>query len=219
MNRSQITQIFSIFEQLDPSPQTELIYSNPFTLMIAVILSAQATDQSVNKVISPILDQIDSPEKILALGLDNLKEKIKSLNIYQNKSKYIYNTSQILIQEFHSEVPLIFSELVQLPGIGRKTANVILNVLTQAPTIAVDTHVFRVIHRIGITHAKTPTQLEEKLYKLVPKTFWNRINHWLVLHGRNICKARKPLCAQCPVQMHCGYYQQSLSENKLSAPQ
>lgn len=130
MNRSQITQIFSIFEQLDPSPQTELIYSNPFTLMIAVILSAQATDQSVNKVISPILDQIDSPEKILALGLDNLKEKIKSLNIYQNKSKYIYNTSQILIQEFHSEVPLIFSELVQLPGIGRKTANVILNVLT-----------------------------------------------------------------------------------------
>lgn len=206
MNKNKLKIIFNLFATQTPMPQTELFSTNDFTFLMAVILSAQATDKSVNKVTSVCQDKINTPQKIVALGQENFAKTIKSINIYKNKAKYIYELSKILIEKFDSKVPLTFDELIKLPGVGQKTANVVLNVLCNEGKIAVDTHVFRVAQRIGIAKSKTPTDLEEKLYKTIPKEYWVNTNHWLVLHGRYICKARKPLCKDCFLNEYCEYF-------------
>lgn len=208
-----IIKIFEEFEKENPRPRTELIYTTPFSLVVAVVLSAQATDQSVNKIMEIILPKIDTPQKVVDLGEQNLADLIKSINIYRHKAHYIFQTALILIQKFQAKVPLQREELIQLPGVGQKTANVILNVLTNASHIAVDTHVFRVSHRLGFSEAKTPSALETDLYAIIPQRFWNRTNHWLVLHGRYICKARKPLCEQCRIKKYCPYYFQKIKSS------
>jgi endonuclease-3 len=195
--------IFEEFKRKNPSPQTELIYTTQFSFVIAVILSAQATDKSVNKVMEIILNQVDSPQKIVKLGESAFADLIKSINIYRNKAHRIFEIAQIIIDKHNSNVPLDFDSLIKLPGIGNKTANVILNVLTGARRIAVDTHVFRVSHRLGLSQSKTPDALEADLYEVIPEEFWVYVNMWLVLHGRYICVARKPKCDQCSVRKYC----------------
>lgn len=206
---SRIARILECFEQSNPAPETELIFTTPFSLLMAVLLSAQATDKSVNAALEPVRDQIDTPEKVLDFGLERLQESLKSLNYYRNKSRYIIETARILLQQHNGAVPLVFEELVKLPGIGRKTANVILNVLANGDRIAVDTHVFRVAHRLELADAPSPALVETQLYQTIPARYWNRVNHWFVLHGRNICKARKPDCANCCVRAECPYYKKT----------
>jgi endonuclease-3 len=172
------------------------------------VLSAQSTDVSVNKVMKNNSELLDTPEKVLQLGISNLESLFKSLNIYRNKAKYVYQIAKSLVESHDSKVPLCFEQLVKLPGVGQKTANVILNVLTNASTIAVDTHVMRVSKRLGLISASitSPEKAEEALYENVPKKYWGRVNHWLVLHGRYICKAKKPKCESCSLNTICQAY-------------
>ncbi|MDR1907845.1 MAG: endonuclease III [Holosporales bacterium] len=199
----EIEQIFEKFEEHEPNPKSELIYSTPFSFIVAVMLSAQATDKSVNKIMVAHLHELDSPEKILDNGIIRLTELIKSINIYKNKARYIYESAKIIIERFGGVVPLRFEDLTQLSGVGIKTANVVLNVLAGTGDIAVDTHVFRVSRRLGLSDADTPTQLNADLYSIVPQRFWNRVNHWLVLHGRYVCTAKRPKCGDCIVRHLC----------------
>ncbi len=201
--KDRVEAIFHRFETMDPDPQTELFFTTDFSLLMAVILSAQATDSSVNTVMKRIISRVDTPQKVIALGEKNLAEEIRSLNIYRNKARYIHQTAQKLVSEFDGKVPLCKEDLVKLPGVGPKTANVVLNVLQGAARIAVDTHVFRVSRRLGLSKATTPTALEEDLYKVVPEQYWSRTNHWFVLHGRYICRARSPLCGSCDFHDLC----------------
>lgn len=203
MKSDRVEAIFQVLEAADPDPQTELLYTTPFTLLLAVRLSAQAPDASVNKVMGPLMDQLDTPEKVVGLGVERVAEMFKTLNFYRTKARNAVQIAQILIERYMSQVPLVFEDLVQLPGIGQKTANVVLNVLAGASRIAVDTHVFRVAHRLGIATASTPTRLEAELYTAIPKKYWGRANHWLVLHGRRVCKARAPQCTHCILRAHC----------------
>ncbi|MDR0633290.1 MAG: endonuclease III [Holosporales bacterium] len=200
------TEIFRLFEEHNPAPSTELVYNNDFTLLIAVILSAQATDASVNKVMTEIMERVDSPQKIIELTQDGFATFIRTLNIYKNKAKYIYELSTMLIEQYEAKVPLILQELIKLPGVGRKTANVVLNVLTGGNGIAVDTHVLRVSRRLGIASENTPEKVEQELYCVVPKQFWEKTNHWLVLHGRYTCKAKKPMCSDCFLRAYCQFF-------------
>jgi endonuclease-3 len=196
-------QIFTILEQQNPEPKSELIYSTPFSFFVAVILSAQATDKSVNKIMEVHLSKLDDPSKILELGESQLAELVKSINIYRNKSHYIYESAKVIQSRHAGVIPLVFEALVQLPGVGVKTANVLLNVLAGTGDIAVDTHVFRVARRLGLSDASTPTGLNADLYAVVPERFWNRVNHWLVLHGRYVCTARSPRCCKCAIGAQC----------------
>lgn len=177
--------------------KSALHYNSPFELMIAVILSAQCTDERVNIVIKGLFPAYSSPEKILSLGLDGLEEKIRTCGLYHSKAKNILKNCAILCDEYHGEVPRTFEELVKLPGVGRKTANVLVSILFDTPAIAVDTHVFRVSNRLQLATGKTPLEVEKGLQKAIPKEWWSRAHHWLIWHGRRICKARKPLCDQC----------------------
>jgi endonuclease-3 len=204
--RKKSKEIFRIFEEQDPAPQTELTYKNEFTFLVSVILSAQATDASVNKVMAEIMDLVDSPQKVIELTQEHLANLIRSLNIYKNKAKYIYELSIVLVGEHEGKVPLVLQELVKLPGVGRKTANVVLNVLAGGDGIAVDTHVQRVSRRLGIATGNTPEKVEQELYDVVPKQFWSKTNHWLVLHGRYVCKAKKPQCGECFLRNHCKFF-------------
>ncbi|MBS0587535.1 MAG: endonuclease III [Proteobacteria bacterium] len=205
MNAAKRHEIFACLKSVNPHPTTELEYRSPFELLIAVILSAQATDKSVNLATRRLFPQANTPEKILALGETGLTEFVRSIGLYKTKAKNILATCQMLIQEHHSEVPRTREQLEKLPGVGRKTANVILNTAFGEPTIAVDTHIFRVANRTGIAPGKNVLEVELKLLKAVPKEFRHDAHHWLILHGRYICKARKPECAICKINHLCEY--------------
>lgn len=205
MEQAIVNKIFAAFKKHNPHPTTELKYNNNFELLIAVVLSAQATDASVNKATQVLFQVADTPEKILNLGLTKLKSYVKSIGLYNTKAENIIKTCKILVDKFNSKIPNTRAELETLPGVGRKTANVLLNTLFGEATIAVDTHIFRVANRIGLTHGKTPLQVEEQLYKVIPAKYIHDAHHWLVLHGRYVCKARKPECANCIIRNYCEY--------------
>ena len=211
MNKEKRTAIYSKLRELLPEPDTELHYDSPFELLVAVILSAQATDVSVNKATDKLYPVANTPEAILELGVAGLKPYIKTIGLYNNKAENIIKTCRILIDEHGSEVPQTRTELENLPGVGRKTANVILNTAFGIPTIAVDTHIFRVANRTGIAKGKTPLEVEKRLLRLTPEEFKKDAHHWLILHGRYICKARRPLCAQCPINEWCEYPRKELA--------
>lgn len=205
MNRDKRTAIYSKLRELDPHPDTELRYETPFELLVSVILSAQATDVGVNKATEKLYPVANTPEGILALGEDGLKEYIKTIGLFNSKAANIIKTCRILVEAHDSEVPRTREALEKLPGVGRKTANVILNTAFGEPTIAVDTHIFRVANRTGIAKGKTPIEVEKRLVRLTPDEFKKNAHHWLILHGRYICKARKPLCGDCPIVNWCEY--------------
>jgi endonuclease-3 len=205
MNTEKRTAIYNTLRERMPAPTTELNYKNPFELMIAVILSAQATDISVNKATDKLYPIARTPEAILSLGVDGLKPYIRTIGLYNSKAENIIKTCRILIEEHSSEVPRCREELEALPGVGRKTANVILNTAFGEPTIAVDTHIFRVSNRTGLARGKTPLEVEKRLTKMTPDEFKLDAHHWLILHGRYICKARTPLCGACPIIEWCEY--------------
>jgi endonuclease-3 len=210
MNTNTINKIFEIFAAKNPEPQTELNYVNNYTLLVAVVLSAQATDVGVNKATAPLFKVVKTPEEMLALGEEGLKKYIKTIGLFNAKAKNVIALSHALIEKHNSEIPDKLEELIALPGVGIKTANVILNCAFGEPTIAVDTHVFRVSNRLGIVHTKTPNSTGEKLLKAIPKKWQQHAHHWLILHGRYICKARKPLCSICEVVNYCEYPDKNL---------
>ena len=205
MNTQQRQHIFECFQKQNQHPTTELLYQNEFECLIAVILSAQATDISVNKATSSLFKIANTPAKMLKLGEDGLKHSIKSIGLYNNKAANIIKTCQQLIEKHQGHVPKTRAELEALPGVGRKTANVILNTIFGEPTIAVDTHIFRVANRTGLARGKTPLDVEKKLLKVVPKGFKHDAHHWLILHGRYTCTARKPKCPSCLIRNVCEY--------------
>lgn len=205
MNQKKCAAIFQRFHAHNPHPKTELIYSSPFELLISVILSAQATDKSVNKVTHILFGKANTPKKITALGLTNLKKYIKTIGLFNTKAKNIIKTCRILLEQYQAKVPDNREALESLPGVGRKTANVILNTAFHQPTIAVDTHIFRVCNRTGLAPGKTPLTVEKNLLKVVPKKYLKNAHHWLVLHGRYTCLARKPKCPECIIRDLCEY--------------
>lgn len=212
MTPKEIDIIFKRFQEHNPTPKSELIFHNPFTTLVAVVLSAQATDVGVNKATAELFKIADTPEKMVALGLEKLKTYIKTINYYPTKAKNIISLSQMLMDKHHGQVPSTREELEELPGVGRKTANVVLNVAFGQPTMAVDTHIFRVSNRLGLAPGKTPREVEDKLMEVIPDTYRHHAHHWLILHGRYICKARRPKCEQCFLTDVCEYYKMVVSK-------
>ena len=210
MDREKRTAIYSTLRARMPAPTTELDFANPFELLIAVILSAQATDVSVNKATAKLYPVANTPAAILALGVDGLRPYIRTIGLFNSKAENIIKTCRILLEEHNGEVPRTRPELEALPGVGRKTANVVLNTAFGEPTIAVDTHIFRVSNRTGIAKGKTPLEVEKRLVRLTPDEFKKDAHHWLILHGRYVCKARKPLCGECPIVEWCEYTKKEL---------
>ena len=209
MKKENIIEFFKRLQAIEPEPKGELDYVNPFTLVVAVALSAQATDIGVNKATPALFAAADTPEKMVTLGEDKIRDYIKTIGLFNTKAKNIYKLSQMLIDEYDSVVPQDRDELVKLPGVGRKTANVVLSMAFGIPTIAVDTHIFRVANRTGMAKGNNPDQVERKLEKVVPDEFKFHCHHWMILHGRYICKARKPDCGKCPVYDLCAYKDKS----------
>jgi endonuclease-3 len=205
MTPRQISTFFRRLAARDPAPQTELAYSSPYTLLVAVILSAQATDVGVNKATRELFKVASDPQAMVVLGEAGLREYIKSIGLYRNKAKAVVAMSEILLQRHGGRVPGDREALERLPGVGRKTASVVLNAAFGRPTIAVDTHVFRVANRTGLASGKTPLEVEHKLEASVPKKYARYAHHWLILHGRYVCKARKPDCLSCVVADLCAY--------------
>lgn len=205
LTKAQIEQFFATMQKHDPEPTGELDYVNAYTLLVAVVLSAQATDVGVNKATKELFRLADTPEKMVALGEDRVRELIKTIGLYRNKAKNTILLSEQLIANHGSEVPDTRDALEALPGVGRKTANVVLNIWFGQPTIAVDTHLFRVSNRTGMAPGKTPLAVEQKLEKKVPPAYLLHAHHWLILHGRYICKARKPVCYNCIVRDVCNF--------------
>ena len=205
MNPAKRQEIFERLRQANPEPRGELEYRTPFELLVAVILSAQATDKSVNLATRSLYKVANTPEKILVLGLDGLTAYIKRIGLYRTKAKNILATCELLLQGHQGKVPRERAALEQLPGVGRKTANVVLNIAFGEPTIAVDTHIFRVANRSGIAPGNSPLEVEHKLLKFVPPEFRLHAHHWLILHGRYVCKARKPDCPQCLIADLCEF--------------
>ncbi len=205
MNKAKRSEIFARLRAANPEPTTELVYRTPFELLIAVILSAQATDNSVNQATQKLFAAADTPQAILALGQDGLTPYIQRIGLFRNKAKHILATCALLVEHYQGNVPKTREQLEELPGVGRKTANVILNTAFGQPTIAVDTHIFRVANRTGIAPGKNVVEVEKRLMKLVPQEFRRDAHHWLILHGRYCCKARKPECPQCPINDLCEY--------------
>lgn len=210
MNAQKIRKIFLRFRKANPHPTTELRYRTNFELLVAVILSAQATDKSVNLATDKLFKIANTPEKILHLGITQLKNYIKSIGLYKTKANNLINTCALLVEKFHSKVPRTREALESLPGVGRKTANVILNTCFGEKTIAVDTHIFRVANRIGLAKAKTPLETEKQLMQNIPDEFIHDAHHWLVLHGRYVCIARKPRCPECIIRDLCEYPNKTL---------
>jgi endonuclease-3 len=200
-----IEEIFKRFQAANPEPKGELHSVNDFTFLVAVVLSAQATDEGVNKATLPLFAKADTPEKIVAMGEDKLREAIKTIGLFRMKAKNVIALSQKLIDVHGSKVPSTREELEALPGVGRKTANVVLNNVFGEPTIAVDTHLFRLGNRIGFAAGKTPMEVETKLLKVVPKVYLRHAHHWLILHGRYVCKARRPECWRCSINNICQF--------------
>lgn len=205
MNQQKRQQIFARLQTENPHPTTELNYTTPFELLISVILSAQATDVGVNKATARLYPEANTPEKILALGLDGVKDYIKTIGIYNTKAENIIKTCRLLLAEHAGKVPETREALEKLPGVGRKTANVVLNTAFGHPTIAVDTHIFRVSNRTGLAPGKDVTEVERKLEKFVPPEYRQDAHHWLILHGRYTCIARKPRCGSCIIEDLCEY--------------
>ncbi|HLX53581.1 MAG TPA: endonuclease III [Aquella sp.] len=203
----QAKRIFTILREQNPSPTTELKYSSPFELLVSVVLSAQSTDVGVNKATAKLFPVANTPKKILTLDISGLEPYIKTIGLYKTKAKNIIGLCEQLIAKHKGKVPEDFDALVALPGVGRKTANVVLNTLFGHETIAVDTHIFRVSNRLGIAKGKTPLEVETKLQKVIPVEFKRDAHHWLILHGRYVCKARKPECGICKIRDYCDYYQ------------
>jgi len=203
LTKAQIEEVFRRFKAANPEPKTELRYFNPFTLLVAVVLSAQATDAGVNKATPALFAAADTPEKMVALGEDRVRELIKTIGLYRTKAKNVAALSRILVDQHGGKVPRTREELEALPGVGRKTANVVLNVAYGEPTMAVDTHIFRVGNRTGMATGKNPLEVEEKLMKVVPGKYMSHAHHWLILHGRYTCLARKPLCDKCVIADLC----------------
>ncbi len=198
-----VTRMFSVFAAANPEPKGELEYCNPYTLLVAVVLSAQATDVGVNKATRALFKLADHPEKMVALGEDHVRDLIRTIGLFRNKAKNVIALSQRLIDDFGGEVPADRDVLETLPGVGRKTANVVMNMAFGQPTMAVDTHVFRVAHRVGLTKGKNPLAVEADLLRAIPEQFGMYAHHWLILHGRYLCKARTPECWRCPITELC----------------
>jgi endonuclease-3 len=205
MTPRQVGQFFEKLAAVNPAPVTELAYVDPYTLLVAVILSAQATDVGVNKATEKLFKIADTPEKMLALGEDGLREHIKTIGLFNNKAKAIIAMSRALLEQHGGKVPADREALEKLPGVGRKTANVVLNSAFGQSTIAVDTHVFRVANRTGLAPGKTPIDVERALEAVVPQSYARYAHHWLILHGRYVCVARKPRCPECVVRALCEY--------------
>lgn len=205
MNKAKVTEFFTRLQDQNPEPKGELEYVNEFTLLVAVVLSAQATDIGVNKATRALFQIADTPEKMAALGEEGIRDHIKTIGLYKAKAANVYKLCHMLIDDYGSIVPQNMEDLIKLPGVGRKTANVVLNIAFGYPTIAVDTHLFRVSNRTGLAPAKTPEAVEQKLLKKIPKEFLMHAHHWLILHGRYVCKARKPDCANCVVYDLCKF--------------
>ena len=205
MNKAQVFEFFSRLAEANPAPTTELEYSNPYTLLVAVVLSAQATDVSVNLATRDLFERVRTPQQMVALGEDAVREQIKSIGLFNTKAKNVIALSEALIRDHNGEVPQTREELEKLPGVGRKTANVVLNTAFGQETFAVDTHIFRVGNRTGLAPGKTPLDVELKLDRITPQPFRRDAHHWLILHGRYTCKARLPLCWKCPVIDLCRY--------------
>lgn len=203
MTPYQVNKIFQIFANLNPQPKTELNFTTPYECLVAVTLSAQATDIGVNKATAILFKIANTPDEIYSLGEAKLINYIKSIGLYKSKAKHIIAAAKILIAKHQSNVPTTREELEELPGVGRKTANVVLNVVFGKPTMAVDTHIFRVSRRIGLAHGNTPLKVEQELLQIIAKKHLVHAHHWLILHGRYICKARKPACATCPIAKWC----------------
>jgi endonuclease-3 len=204
------TEFFSRLRELNPHPKTELLYTSEFELLIAVMLSAQSTDIGVNKVTRRLYPVANTPQAILALGLPALLKAISTLGLYNAKAANVFETCKLLIERHGGEVPRVRAELEALPGVGRKTANVVLNTAFGEPTMAVDTHIFRVANRTGLAPGKTVRQVEDKLLKAIPAEFLVDAHHWLILHGRYVCKARKPDCPNCVVRSLCSFKQKTV---------
>lgn len=203
--KAAVEAIFAAFAAVEPEPKGELDYLNPFTLLVAVVLSAQATDAGVNKATPALFKLADTPEKMVALGQVAIEEKIKTIGLFRTKAKNVFALSQLLVEKFGSVVPEDREALESLPGVGRKTANVVLNIAFRQPTIAVDTHLFRVANRTGMAPDKTPMAVEQGLLKVIPEPYLLHAHHWLILHGRYVCKARKPDCWRCVIREWCRF--------------
>ena len=216
MNREKRIEIYSRLRENDPDPDTELKYESPFELLVAVILSAQATDIGVNKATNILFPVANTPQAIFDLGVAGLKRYIRSIGLYNSKAENIIKTCRIILEKHNGEVPATREGLEALPGVGRKTASVVLNTAFGEPTIAVDTHIFRVANRTGLAHGKTPLEVEKRLTKLTPEEFRQNAHHWLILHGRYICKARKPDCNECVIVDLCEYRKKELPDRKVA---
>ncbi|MBN2690086.1 MAG: endonuclease III [Gammaproteobacteria bacterium] len=206
MNQKQVVTLFKLLQKSIPNPKSELNFSSPFELLVAVMLSQQATDISVNKVTDKLFKVANTPKKIIELGVDGLRELIKTIGLHNQKAKNIHQSSIIILQKHEGKIPNTRDSLETLPGVGRKTANIILNTIFHQPTIAVDTHIFRFANRVGLVSAKTPLATEKTLMQIVPKEFMQDAHHLLLLHGRYVCKARKPKCDECVLRDLCEFY-------------
>ena len=205
LKQQEVAEVFRRFHDLEPEPKGELNSVNPFTFLVAVVLSAQATDIGVNRATTGLFKIADTPQKMVDLGEDKIRHYIKSIGLYRTKAKNVVALSQALIDRYGGEVPSGREALEDLPGVGRKTANVVLNIVFGEPTIAVDTHLFRLGNRMGLAPGKNPLEVEKGLLKVIPKSYLRHAHHWLILHGRHICKARKPECWRCPVNDLCHF--------------
>jgi endonuclease-3 len=211
LSKPAIEEMFSRFEAADPDPKSELEYVNPFTLLVAVVLSAQATDAGVNKATRALFKIADTPEKMVKLGEDQVRDFIKTIGLYRNKARNVIELSRQLVANHGGDVPRDRDALEALPGVGRKTANVVLNVAFGEPTMAVDTHVFRVANRTGLSTGRTPLEVEEDLLRVIPRQFSLHAHHWLILHGRYVCKARRPECPSCLINDLCLFEAKTVS--------
>lgn len=203
LSPEEICEVFDRFKLENPSPKSELEWKNPFTMLVSTVLSAQATDKSVNKATTPLYKIADTPQKMLELGEDGLIPYIKSIGLYRSKAKHVIALSKMLIEKFNGQVPNTREEIQMLPGAGRKTANVVLNVVFGQPTMPVDTHLLRICPKIGLAEGKTPLEVEQSLLKRIPEKYMQHAHHWLILHGRYVCTARKPLCDECIITDVC----------------
>lgn len=214
LNKKEINKIFEILHEINPKPTIELDHSNAFTLLISVILSAQSTDKMVNICTKDLYEKYDNPQSFILLGYDGLVEYIKKIGLYRNKAKNIIKTCHKLLKDHDGEVPGNYEDLIKLNGVGRKTADVVLNSWFNQNRIAVDRHIYRIVHRIGFAFGKNTDEVSDMLMAEVPKKWHKYCHHWLVLHGRHICKAQKPSCAKCPIKNICLSYQKDLKDRK-----
>ena len=204
--KEKIKKIIDVFSKKYPNPESALNYNNEFELLIATILSAQTTDKQVNKVTAKLFEKYNSPEDFASLSPENLQKEIQSIGLYRNKSKYIIKTAQTIINDFAGKVPNTRQELLKLTGVGRKTANVVLSCAFTKDAFPVDTHVFRLANRIGLVKSDKVREVEDGLMELIPQKYWSKMHHWLIFHGREVCKAQNPLCNDCDINEYCNYF-------------